>query len=136
MFKKTISVLGIIALTFLSTSITVYVKESHFLLQDKVRIKENVEAKKFKQLIDNQVGTILDVRTAGEFNSGYIDGAVNIDYYSKSFKTELAKLDKNKPVFVYCKSGGRSSKAMNIMNEMGFLNVYNLLGGYSNWPYK
>lgn len=54
---------------------------------------------------------ILDVRTAGEYADGHIPGAVMIDYYKNDFRQQINKLDKSKPVFVYCASGVRSSSA-------------------------
>jgi len=99
-------------------------------------VAKNVEAEEFKSLFESGNGTLLDVRTIGEVENGAIEGAVNIDFNGPSFKDELTKLDKSKPVYVYCASGGRSGKAMNMMKDMGFSEVYNLIGGYGNWPFK
>jgi rhodanese-related sulfurtransferase len=77
---------------------------------------------------------ILDVRTEDEFNDGIIPNAINIDFYKgQDFITELEKLDKNLNYFVYCRSGARSGKACEIMNELGFENTYNLSGGILDW---
>jgi rhodanese-related sulfurtransferase len=100
------------------------------------QIAQDLNAEDFKSKIESNKGVVLDVRTADEVAEGKIEGAINIDYYSDSFKDEVAKLDKNEPVYVYCRSGGRSSKSMAILKDMGFTEVYNLLGGYSNWPFK
>lgn len=94
---------------------------------------KNVDVKTFKELIDKNAGTILDVRTAKELTSGKIKGAVHIDYYSSDFAAQVAKLDKSKPVYVYCAAGGRSSGAMDKMKKMGFVAVYNLEGGMGAW---
>ena len=77
--------------------------------------------------------TLLDVRTAGEVASGVIDSAINIDYNGDNFEAEIEKLDREKPVFVYCKSGGRSGSAMEILKQKGFKTVYNLNGGIMAW---
>lgn len=77
--------------------------------------------------------TLLDVRTAPEYNQAHLPGASMLDYYQKNFKQELEKLDKSKPVFVYCTVGSRSSSAANLMKEMGFAEVYNLQGGIYHW---
>ena len=77
--------------------------------------------------------TLLDVRTAGEVASGVIEGAMNIDYNSDNFEAEVEKLDKENPVFIYCKSGGRSGSAMEILKQKGFKTVYNLDGGIMAW---
>ena len=77
---------------------------------------------------------ILDVRTENECDEGIIANAINIDIYEgQGFIQKLEALDKSKNYYVYCLSGGRSSQAMNIMKQLDFGNVYNLLGGISQW---
>ena len=73
----------------------------------------------------------LDVRTPEETSTGIINGALKIDYRSEDFKEKLAKLDKSQGYIVYCKSGGRSAKSAQIMQQMGFSSIYNLEGGYT-----
>ncbi|MCF6141913.1 rhodanese-like domain-containing protein [Flavobacterium sp. K77] len=77
---------------------------------------------------------ILDVRTADEFNEGFIANAINIDIHiGQGFIDAVEKLDKDKNYYVYCRSGMRSAKACEIMNQLGFENAYNLLGGILDW---
>jgi rhodanese-related sulfurtransferase len=77
---------------------------------------------------------ILDVRTENEFSEGIIASAVNIDINSgQQFINALEALDKEKNYFVYCRSGMRSVKACEIMNQLGFENAYNLTGGILEW---
>lgn len=77
---------------------------------------------------------VLDVRTEEECSEGIIPDAINIDIYKgQGFIYQLEALDKNKNYYVYCKAGGRSSQACSIMNQLGFENAYNLLGGFMNW---
>ena len=97
------------------------------------QIAKNVDATEFHQLFEEKGGQMLDVRTDGEVAQGYIPGAVQMDYYSDDFSEQVAELDKNKPVFVYCAAGGRSGQAMNKMKDMGFKEVYNLSGGFPTW---
>ena len=73
---------------------------------------------------------ILDVRTAGEVAQGKIPGSINIDITQAGFTSQLKQLDPNKTYLVYCKSGGRSSKAAGQMVGLGFKNVYNLSSGF------
>jgi rhodanese-related sulfurtransferase len=81
---------------------------------------------------DNAV--ILDVRSEDEFNEGFIANAINIDIHrGQDFVTEIEALDKNKKYYVYCRSGMRSAKACEIMNQLGFENTYNLNGGILEW---
>jgi rhodanese-related sulfurtransferase len=86
------------------------------------------------QLEADENAVILDVRTDEECMDGIIPGAINIDIYKgQGFIYKLEELDKSKNYYVYCKAGGRSAQACHIMNELGFENAYNLLGGFMNW---
>ena len=90
----------------------------------------------FQQHLQAHNGMLLDVRTPEEFTAGHLNHAINIDYKSSDFKDQLAKLDKTKPYFVYCKAGVRSEKATEIMKELGFTNVYHMEGGIDAWQEK
>ncbi|MGV8175273.1 MAG: rhodanese-like domain-containing protein [Methanothrix sp.] len=76
---------------------------------------------------------ILDVRTAGEYSSGHIAGAINIDYRSPSFEDQLSMLDRDVAILLYCRTGVRSLKALQIMKRMGFSEIYNLTEGLVGW---
>jgi len=94
----------------------------------------NVNVPQFEELVKGGKGIVLDVRTPKEFAEGHIDGAININYYDPNFKAQVEqKIDKSKPVYIYCRSGGRSSKAMLIMKDSGYSTLYNLLGGIIAW---
>lgn len=75
----------------------------------------------------------LDVRSEGEYVSGHIKGALNIDFYDPSFEEEIKKLDTSKNYIVNCLSGGRSGSTVSFMEDLGFKNVKNLTGGISAW---
>jgi rhodanese-related sulfurtransferase len=105
-------------------------------VEQPAQISEDVDAAKFKTFVDGGAGLILDVRTPGEYAGGNIAGSVNMDFNSAEFEASLDTLDKTKPVYVYCQGGGRSGQAKTMMLEKGFTEVYNLVGGYGNWPYK
>ena len=86
------------------------------------------------QLEYDKNAVILDVRTEDEYNEGMIKGAVNIDIYKgQGFIYLIEELDKSKNYYVYCRSGARSAQACSIMNQLGFENTYNLLGGMIEW---
>lgn len=87
----------------------------------------------FKKTIQSKKIQLVDVRTPAEFSTGSIEGAQNIDVKNAEFQTMAAKLDKKRPVAVYCRSGARSANAANILKEMGFKKIYNLDGGYLAW---
>lgn len=97
-------------------------------------VNQTIPIEQFEKLISEKSNEqLLDVRTPEEFNAGHLSGAVNLNIYDKGFKENLAKLDKSRPVMVYCKSGGRSGEAASIMKEMGFTEVYNMQGGMLAW---
>ena len=87
-----------------------------------------------KKLKDDKDSVILDVRTEEEVEEGYIPNAKNIDIYKgQGFINEVEKLDKSKHYYIYCRSGKRSSQACTLLDQMGFSETYNLLGGFSEW---
>lgn len=85
----------------------------------------------FKEKAVNQI--IIDIRTPQEFSQGHIDGAVNINYYDSNFMDQIAKYDKNQPIFIYCRSGNRTSPASRKMADFGFTQIYDLEGGILYW---
>lgn len=97
----------------------------------------DVNVAEFQQLISKEKVQLVDVRTPEEFKAGHIKNAKLINFFDSDFKEQSTKaLDKNKPVYVYCRSGGRSSKSAKIYKEAGFTKVYNLLGGFNAWSAK
>lgn len=105
--------------------------------ETQIQIIENITSKEAYALIqknkENPHFVIFDVRIAKEFASEHIENAVNLDYYSEIFKDKIGNLDKNKMYLIYCKSGNYSGNALNIMKELDFMKVYNILGGINEW---
>lgn len=93
---------------------------------------DSVDVDKFDEL-RKQDYTIIDVRTQEEYNDGHIEGAVLINFFSPDFKDKIAELDKKGKYIVYCRSGGRSAKAILYMNEIGIKEALNLTGGINAW---
>jgi len=87
----------------------------------------------FKTGIAKQDIQLLDVRTPKEYEEGHIGDAILIDFLADDFKDKVQSLDKNKPVYLYCRSGGRSGKASKLLEELGFIEIYDLKGGYMAW---
>ena len=109
--------------------------------QDSAKDKSNpvnhLSAPEFNQMMEKTSDKqIIDVRTSEEFGSGYIEDAQNIDIYLSDFQAQINQLDKNKPVFVYCKGGGRSDDAADLMKKAGFQTIYALDGGIMAWANK
>jgi rhodanese-related sulfurtransferase len=90
----------------------------------------------FKKGMNDKDAVILDVRTSGEFHSGKLKGARNIDMMSLNFMSQIQNLPKNKKYYIYCRSGNRSGQVCEIMSEMGFEHTYNMAGGIIRWPYE
>jgi len=101
------------------------------------KVLQNISAEEAYQLIeenkDNADFIIIDIRTEIEYDQGYIQNAINIDYYLPDFSQTLQNLDKNKTYLIYCRSGNRSSNTLNTMNKLDFMEVYNLEGGIITW---
>ena len=93
----------------------------------------NLNVKEFAEAIAQEGVAILDVRTPEEFAEGFIEGARNIDFYRDDFEIEINSLDKESSYALYCRSGKRSGQAAQMMQEAGFLSVFNLDGGMIDW---
>ncbi len=94
---------------------------------------KNVDAATFKELIEKEDGIVLDVRTPEEVASGHIPNASTINIYDEDFEAKINMMQKDKTIYVYCKSGGRSSQAAQLLQKNGFDKVYNLDGGTMAW---
>jgi rhodanese-related sulfurtransferase len=96
-------------------------------------IPKTVSANQFKAAIEKPGVQVLDVRTAGEYQAGHIQNALQANWNdAKEFQDRTQHLDKTKTVYVYCQAGGRSAAAQSYLIEKGY-NVVNLEGGMSNW---
>lgn len=93
----------------------------------------NIDHERFLNLTELNSGVILDVRTKEETLNGHLLNASFIDFYDAGFAEKASWIKKGQPVYVYCHAGGRSAKAAEILLGLGFKEVYNLVGGYSNW---
>jgi rhodanese-related sulfurtransferase len=88
----------------------------------------------FSQDLQSNGYTLIDVRTIDEYNAGHIANAKQSDYYqTQAFTAYIGSLDRNGKYLVYCKTGVRSGLVMQMMRDMGFINVSDLQGGYNAW---
>lgn len=76
---------------------------------------------------------VLDIRTPDEFNAARLADAIMVDFYADDFAAQLDTLDKDVPYVIYCNSGNRSSEAVKTMEDLGFVEVYEIDGGIANW---
>jgi rhodanese-related sulfurtransferase len=104
--------------------------------QDSTRIL-TVSAKEAVDLIDKHNGdsnfAILDIRTPGEFQSGHLQSAILIDFYSQTFVDRLRQLDKGKNFLIYCRTGNRSARSLEIFKKLKFQKIYHMANGISTW---
>jgi rhodanese-related sulfurtransferase len=112
-----------------------------FVMAAKANIKE-VSADELEAMInDKQDLVVVDVREPGEFMHGHVkqallvprgvlEPAADLDYPKKH---EVLSAARNRPVALYCATGGRSALAANVLQEMGFEEVYSLAGGFDGW---
>jgi rhodanese-related sulfurtransferase len=92
-----------------------------------------VSSEEMKELLSLEDVQLVDVRTPEEYKEGFIAGFQNIDFLSPTFEEDILKLDKEKPVILYCRSGGRSANCAQKMVEAGFVKIYDLDGGITKW---
>ncbi len=119
------------------TTIEQEYQESRSVDSKEINLKEGIQsmdAADFAKSTEVVSGIqIVDVRTKEEYDRGHFGNAVNMDFYQDDFKDKLATLNKEQPVFVYCESGGRSSKTAKMLKEMGFKEIVNMQGGWAAW---
>ena len=113
--------------------ITVFLVNLFFISCGNSQEIKSISTAELKSILSKDQIQLIDVRTAKEVAQGFIESALFADFYSEHFYTEaIQQVDKNKPVYVYCRSGGRSMKASKILQEKGY-KVINILGGYAQW---
>jgi len=89
----------------------------------------------FKKKIEAKKVQLIDVRTLHEFNANRLKGALNFDFYKRSFVSDMSNsaLDKTKPIYIYCRTGNRTGHALKKLSDAGFKEVYDLGSGIVGW---
>ncbi len=108
------------------------------MLPESTTISEKLNAEEFHAKM-NKISNeqVVDVRSIEELvETGKIAGAKHIDYHGAKFNSQIDELDKNRPIMVYCKSGGRSGKTAKMLKQMRFKEVYDMKGGMNSWQAK
>jgi thioredoxin 1 len=96
--------------------------------------KQLLSANQFQQQLgSDSTAQLVDVRTPAEYAEAHLPGAQNMNVNGDDFEQSISKLDKNKPVYLYCRSGARSARAATQLRNNGFLRVYNMKGGIVDW---
>ncbi|MBK7383206.1 MAG: rhodanese-like domain-containing protein [Flavobacteriales bacterium] len=91
-----------------------------------------LDVKAFSQAMTAKDVQLVDVRTPQEYAAGHLVGSVNVNWTADDYETTFAKLDKTKPVLLYCQAGGRSEQALEYLLEHGY-KAQHLSGGYGAW---
>lgn len=95
---------------------------------------QNVDSKEAANLItENPNLLIIDVRTPAEFNAGHIKEAKNINISDSDFQSQIEKLSRDSTYLVYCRTGNRSGRAINLMKQLNFKSIYHLQHGITEW---
>ncbi|WP_026450397.1 rhodanese-like domain-containing protein [Aequorivita capsosiphonis] len=101
--------------------------------QDSSNVIEVMPAQEFHDATAGNDVQLLDVRTSKEYKEGHVAQALNIDVLEDDFSEKAKSLDKDQPVYLYCRSGNRSKKASAILKDMGFKEIYDMEGGFLKW---
>ena len=103
-------------------------------VEEKVIVEHKVlPTTEFSEIIQNKEVLLVDVRTPGEYQAGFIHGAVNVNFADKNFTKKMAYFDRETPVALYCRIGWRSARASEVLKSLGFVKIYDLKGGYTAW---
>lgn len=102
------------------------------LAKDSIKVEVN-NPEVYKQQIQAEDVQPVDVHSPQEFRAGHVAGAENVDFLAEGFLPKFEKFDKTKTLYLYCRSGNRSSKAAAKLSEKGFLHTVELKGGYKAW---
>ncbi len=76
---------------------------------------------------------LIDVRTKFEYESGFIENALNIDFFSDTFESDVLSLKKNSKIILYCRTNNRSTKTANLLKKNGFKDISIIEGGITDW---
>ena len=95
-----------------------------------------VSAEEMQYILQQEDVQLVDVRSSEDYERGHIANSQNIDFSSPTFEEDVKKLDKSKPVILYCKSGKRSAECAKKLKEAGFKKIYDLDGGISKWEHS
>jgi len=126
--------LGLIIIGFL---IFLQSCKNEALKEQVVTVNQSVSIDDIANLINDEKYQLIDLRTHDEVKeNGTIPFSKIVDFSSNDFEHVIDAMDKNGKYILYCKSGGRSGKALKVLNEKGFKNVKEMNAGYDAWSAK
>ena len=98
-----------------------------------IAIMNTIVPKDAEKMIGEGGVVVLDVRSPEEYAEGHLAGAINMNINDAGFADNVRALDRDKKYVVYCLAGGRGGRAVSLMNELGFKDAKNLVGGITVW---
>lgn len=108
-----------------------YVKE--ILKKYRTYSGNDIDYENAKIILKNaQDAVLLDVRSPQEYKEEHLENSINIPLYDITKKIDNVILNKETTIIVYCQSGNRSKKAIEILSKKGYKNLYNIIGGMDN----
>ncbi|PQJ30692.1 hypothetical protein BST92_01525 [Nonlabens arenilitoris] len=115
----------------LSLICTIALTQSCF--EAKAGTVELVSSEEAADIIKSQSAQLVDVRSKEQFEAGHIEGAINIPVDSENLNEIIAGLNVKEPVLVYCNGGRQSAQCAKILEDKGFIKIFDLDGGLSKW---
>jgi len=136
----TVLLFAVLVVTSLTLNACDYITGAAVKVPVRPQVVKNISSQEAYALIQANAGNrdfiIIDVRTPEEYAGSHIENAMNVDYYSASFKDEINGFARDRIYLVYCRTGARSAGARDIMKELGFQKIYNMTGGITDWVAK
>jgi len=111
----------LIVIIFVSVGLIIFIKPA----KETANINEQKDTKISSIIIDG--GQLIDVRTPEEYQASHADQAINIPI-DDILAGDLSKIDKNKPIYLYCRSGNRAGQVKEFLESKGYENITNLGG--------
>ena len=99
----------------------------------KTRVKEINVPDTRKRLDQNPSAKLIDVREDNEWDAGHASGAIHLGKGIIERDIEVAVPDKSTEIILYCGGGYRSALAADVLQEMGYTNVWSMAGGWKAW---
>lgn len=109
------------------------VSQSQEIVVSQQQTIEVLDVATFSTAISKEGVQLIDVRTEEEWQEGHLKNAQRFQINNANWEAQIATLDKNKPVYVYCAKGGRSARSAKQLKKAGFVEIYDLDGGISAW---
>ena len=120
----------LVVLLFVSSLVFVNCKDRN---AQEVKTIQLISVAEMEEALKADDVQLVDVRTEREYKKGHLVNAKNIVYQGANWDEQVASLDKDKPVYVYCAKGGRSAKCAALLEEAGFKKIFDLDGGITQW---